>query len=135
MKSLIHGIILFILAMIIYFDWKDQEVPAFITTSLLIMSIILNISSGLNTAILSVLFGLLLIEQHYFSGLADLKVFIALGAFTQLWYSFFWFMAIILFSGLLWKVIAIKFLNKKHEIAFTPVFLLTYIVMIITNMV
>lgn len=124
---IIETLIGILICAIIFIDIKHkQEIPAFLSTTVLILSLISNPGNYLMT-LLGIAFGMLYLELSLFDGMADLKLFIALATFTQSLLDFAFFACLFAGLGLGYKLLIYLKIKHNKNIAFTPVFLLAYI--------
>jgi hypothetical protein len=124
---------LFILSAV---DLKYKQIPSIVSWAFILIILFLQGPSAVYGGTVMLILGLLLMDfsttQGFFEGGADLKVLIAIGMSLPGTLTLLIFIPILLFAGLLYKV-ALKYgLRKrgKDEIAFIPVFLVAYIILL-----
>jgi len=124
---IIVGIFLLIFSII---DWKVKNIPSIILTGTLFVVAFLN-PSNLWFGIMGFIVAYLLFEADFFSGIADVKVMTILTFLigTTRWFLFFLVLTVIL--GFIWKLVLKWKLKKEKIIAFIPVFLVVYLIMLI----
>jgi len=124
--------IIFGIALIIFtiFDFKINAVPSVFLTASLLIALAIN-PSNLVFGVLALLFGLLLYEFGYFSGMADLKITVMIGFLISNIYVLFAFFLAIMIYGILFKLIYKQKYKEKKECPFILVFLLTYLTIFI----
>lgn len=128
--NIIVGIALIVFA---YMDIKSKQLPSFLTTSLILVSAIVNYKD-LSYGILAFIFGYLLMEfsddpyLNFMGGIADLKVIVILGLMITSMIQFLVLCLLIVVIGTIYKFVAIK-LFKPKELAFIPSFLIVFLLM------
>lgn len=129
-------LLLFIL--LSYLDLKSKTLPSFLTTSIILIIATVNIKN-IEFGILGFIIGWLLMEgftddNSFFSGIADLKATVMLGLFATNVQEFMFLIVLLLIYGVVYKII-IKKMFKSKEVAFLPVFLITYITWMVLKIV
>lgn len=125
---LIVGIFLLMASIL---DWKFKAVPSILLTGMLFLAAFLN-SDNLFIGAMSFIAAFLLYESEFFTGIADLKVMTTLGFLIASPNSFLLFFMLTVTIGLFWTVIIkIRRKSKEEEVAFIPVFLLIYIILLL----
>lgn len=118
---------IFLIVIAVIDIWR-KEIPAIITTSFIIISLMAVGPIGIFSGIIMALFGWLFIELKFFEGGADLKVMAALGALTHTYTAIIAFIAITMVAGILYTFFLKYAVNQKlREAPFTPVFLIPLI--------
>jgi Flp pilus assembly protein protease CpaA len=118
------------LTMVSVIDIKYRAVPSIILTGFLFAIAFLN-PNNLFFGILGFILGYLLFESGYIGGVADIKIFTLLSFMVSSQAWFFIFIILTLVYGMVWKGLVKWKFNKETEFAFIPVFLFTYISMVI----
>lgn len=116
------------------FDIRSKSIPAFLsTTAIFLLAIRL---AWLNPLLLSFgivlgVFGLLLYELNYFSGMADIKALIIIGLTLGSFHQVIMTMMLTVILGLAYQVAMLKIMKYKEgeEIPFIPVFFIVYVVL------
>jgi len=126
--------ILFYLIVISIIDIKHKSIPAVFTTGAIFVLALLNIENIL-FGILAFIFAWFMIEADFFRGVADLKITTLLGLTIPSLIEFFALVLLILFFGFAYKITIRVIFKKKssEEVAFVPVFLCVYIVLLLVN--
>ena len=130
-----HAIIIVMLSLIAIIDFKHKEIPTLATTSLIFFSLFITGITGVFSGLLALILALLLLEQDYFGGMADLKVMVAIGILTPVYLRFSIFVVIMLSYGIVWKALNKYYLKETKECAFTPVFLMVYLTLLISGLI
>jgi hypothetical protein len=136
---MIELFLLLMLSLLTFIDLRRKTLPSPLTTSLIFILAIVNLDN-LPYGILAFIFGYLMMEGltddgEFFSGVADLKVCVALGLMVSNLFAFFLMVMLIVIFGVVYKSIIVKAVKKKGDIAFIPVFLFVYIAMLIIDKV
>ena len=118
-------VLLAYLVLISIIDIKHKELPAPLTTGMLFILLILN-PANLIFCVFALVFGLLMLEAEFFSGVADLKVTAMLGLMISDLNVFFMMMILIGLYGIVYKIVLKNILKQKKEIAFIPVLFMVY---------
>lgn len=109
-------------------DLKAHKMPAFLTSAMILVLCVMNYDNILFGVIAGV-FGLLLMELKFYSGIADLKSTIILGLMMNNFNSFFIFMLMLMFFGVIYKIVvklSYKYADTDY-VAFVPLFLFVFI--------
>jgi len=131
-------LVMLIIASII--DYKSKSVPSFWLTTMILIPLIYCVITSSTTnilyALLSFATAYLLYDFDFFKGVADIKAMTVLGFFIENYMTFFVMVIILMSIGVLWKVFwSWKFRHYNYDIPeefpFIPVFLVTFIVVII----
>jgi len=123
------------LIVISFIDIFIKSVPSILTYTFIIFNLFFIEPTSLLYGIILLVFALLLMEfpnekQAFFSGGADLKVMFAIGLVMRSKVEIAIFIISVMEIGLLYKSLADHYLSKKskhREIAFIPVFLISYL--------
>jgi hypothetical protein len=120
-------------------DIRKQTLPSILTTSGIFLVAIANFQN-LPYGILAFIFGWILMDGfadkgEFFSGVADLKMMVLLGLMTSTLGMFLVTCVLVVIFGTLYKVFAVKVFKQKEVTAFIPVFLLTFITLMIIKYV
>lgn len=124
--------ILAILAIASILDLKTKKVPSFFLTSAILASTFLFLDN-IQFALIAGVFGLLLYEFNYFSGIADIKALILIGLSIPTIDSVLTMMLFVMFAGVGYQALQKK--RGKTEIAFLPVITAVYLMMILGGLV
>jgi hypothetical protein len=113
-----------------YLDIRSKTLPSFLTTSIILITAMVNLKN-IEFGVLGFILGWLLMEGFtddnlFFSGVADLKAMVMISLFATTLGEFMLMTILLLIFGLVYKVIIKKMFNPK-EVAFLPVFLITYV--------
>jgi len=108
-------------------DVKNKEIPSLYTTGLIFFLIVIFGLEGLMSGAVSFILGWLLVDADFFSGTADLKLLTAMGIMIPFRWVLLTFLVIFMFYGIVYKILIVKIMKHKGEIAFVPVILCTYI--------
>lgn len=130
--DVIYLIVLFFLVIFSILDWKVRKIPAIFLTGALFIVAVINFVN-LQYGIFALLLAIILYEGDFFSGLADIKVMAMMGFLVNNFNSLVIMFLLIGVYGLIYKVVLKIYHRKEKEIAFIPVFLLTYINMLIVG--
>lgn len=126
MYFIVNAVILLALIVIAVIDIWKKKVPSFMTTLTILLSFIFyfeNITYG----IMALLFGLVLYEMDWMSGIADLKGTVILGLLAP---TMFWALVTPLFIVVIGNVyiFCVKKISKERDpVAFFPIFPIIYI--------
>lgn len=134
MIGTIELIFLTFLVIVSLIDLKWHSVPSILTTGA-IFTIAVLYSSNLYFGILGLILGLLLLEADFFRGMADLKMTVMLSFFITSLVGFFYMAVLLMFLGLVYKIIVKTILKKKGEYPFIPVYLATYVTLLLINVI
>jgi len=138
MINWLQYLVLIFLILVSFIDLKKRTLPSPLTTSAIFVVAIVNIEN-LPFGILAGILGWLLTDfykddySNVFSGLSDLKMTVLLGLMVSNINAFLLFTFLLVFFGVAYKIIIVKFFPKEKEIAFIPVFLIIFIVMILVE--
>ena len=128
---IIAGIFLVILSIldIKTFDLKEGYIPAFLTTSFLIIIFVIGTPKTIYSGMLAALLALLFIEMEVFHGVPDIKIFIAAGMTLPTMLNVLYFGAMMLAVGIIYKGLILWRVTKgkNTEIPFIPAILIAYI--------
>ena len=131
------GINIFIivwLGMLSVIDLRYKKIPAFMSTTFLLTTLILFGEANLYVGIIAFVMGLLIIDLGFMSGEADLKLFSGLGVVVGS--QIFSYLILVVGLGIVYKIIYKKIIKpKEDECAFIPVFLVTYLVMLFSHLI
>jgi len=117
---------LLVLILITIMDIRKREFPAILTTSLLFVVAIINISN-IEFGVLAFILGWLLLDIDFIGGVGDLKVITVMGLFVSSMGMFLLFTMLILIFGTVYKLLMIKIMKQKDETAFIPALLTVFI--------
>ena len=123
--------------MMSFLDLRSKTLPSFLTTSIIFIVAIVQMKN-LEFGILGFVMGWLLMEgftddDSFFSGVADLKATVMLSLFASTIQEFMFLIVLLLIFGVVYKII-VKKLFKPKEVAFIPVFLITYLTWMILKL-
>lgn len=124
-------IILGMLILIAILDWKTKSVPSVITTALIFSALFIN--QNVLFGLLAFVFGYLLYEFDFFSGVADIKAVTIIGLMVSSVPFFFGFCGITVVIGLFWKIVYKQNNPKAKEVPFIPAILFTYIILLLSG--
>ena len=131
----------FLLAMAII-DIKYRKIPSFFLTAMILLLIIVNIHQGpalLSFGIAGFVFAWLLYDFDYIRGIADVKALTIVSLTVSTLVQFAILMVIIGMVGLMYQLVALRFLNKevknikdffkfRDEVPFIPAIFIVYII-------
>lgn len=123
----INFVVAILLAIVVGFDLKSKQVPAILTTSIILVLSILNIAH-LQYGIIAFIFGWLLFEFDFIGGLADVKVITIIGLMCSSLFGIFGMIILVTLYGSIYKI-AFGMILKKDAVAFTLPLFLIYITM------
>lgn len=118
-------------------DLKYKQIPSIVSWAFILIILFLQGPSAVYGGAVMLIVGLLLMDfshtQGFFEGGADLKVLIAIGMSLPGTLTLLMFIPLLLFAGLMYKVTLKYGLRKrgKDEVAFIPVFLIAYILLLV----
>ena len=118
---IVNIIILILLVIIALVDLKNKVIPSFLTTMAVLLTFIFYYEN-LIFGIMALLFGLILYEIDWMSGVADLKGIAILGLLAP---NMFWGLMTPLFVVIIGNAYIFatkKILKSKEPIAFFPIF-------------
>ena len=121
----IEMLVLLFLFIISLADLKWKAIPSIVMTGMLFVVAVVNTSNFFYFGLLTI-FGLLMYEFDFISGIADLKAFAIIGFVISSHYEVFIFMMLFVVFGFFYKVLSKYMLKEKYEIAFLPVFFFSY---------
>jgi hypothetical protein len=132
-------IILGYLLVLSLIDLKKHEIPSVYTTIGILILAGVNVATspiGLNYGILAFVVGWFLFELDFFAGLADIKVLTILGLLVADIQTFSVMIFFVVLYNLIYQIILKKFWQKKNkeDIAFIPVFFLTYLTIFLISL-
>jgi len=124
---------LFFLGLLSFLDVKTHNIkgggiPSAITSSFMIYSFLFYFMIGypvVVTGIIGILIAILLYDLKLFSGMADLKVMVAVSFAMPDFFSVLMFGMLLSFLSIFYKLYLSKYIKKK-VIPFIPVFLISY---------
>ena len=116
-----------LLAIVVGFDIKAKQVPAILTTSIILVLSIVNVDH-LQFGAIAFIFGWLLYEFEFFEGLADVKVITAIGLMCSSMFGIFALIILVTIYGAIYRA-AFGLILKKKAIAFTVPLFLIYLTM------
>jgi len=119
-------IVLGFLLVVSLIDWKLKVLPSIMLTAMLFVVAVLN-PANLWFGIMCFIMAWLLYEADYFSGIADIKVMTIIGFMLSTTNYLFGFILLVVFFGLVWKVLVKWKFKKDKEVAFLPVFFFCYL--------
>ena len=126
--ELFAGFFLFVMSL---FDLKHKEVISIIPTSCILALAILNFQY-IMFGVLGFVFAYLLYEFNYIGGVADIKAIVIISLMLTNLYQFYNFMLLVGVLGLIYIGISCLILDKKKkDVAFVPLFLLIYIILVV----
>lgn len=129
---MIDSSIIVLIALIAFsvIDLKWKAIPSVLLTTTLFLVAVVN-PQNFYFAILCGLFAVLLYEFGFIGGIADIKATIIIGFIFTNYYEVFAFMILFVLLGTIYKIMAKVILSKYKEIevAFLPVYLITYILL------
>lgn len=134
---MIEIFLLLMLLMLSIIDIKYKKLPSSLTTSIIFILALVNFNN-LMFGVLMFIFAYMMMEGltdkgEFFTGVADLKVTVMLGLMINNIYALMFLIFLILIIGVVYKIIMMKFLKQKNEIAFIPVFLIVYIILLVVQ--
>ena len=124
---LVIAVALFLLAISII-DIKLKAVPKILTSAVILVLMIVNIPN-IFFGLIATMFGFLLWELGEIGGIADIKAMTIIGLMLSNVIQVFVFFIVVAVVGLLYKAFMKYVLKKKQEIAFIPVYFITFILM------
>jgi len=143
MQYIIEIITILVLVFLSIIDLKTYNlsegcIPSALTTMFILFTFLGKDDATVNIIyliILSALIGVLLLDLNTFHGLADLKIFIALGLTTNNIIGIIILTLILLIISIIYKTI-VKLIrerkgNLNNEIAYIPIMLVSYIIHLI----
>ena len=134
---MIEMFLLIALTVLTIIDIKERKFPAVLTTTIILVLLLVKIDN-IHFGILAFVFGWLLLEFEYFSGGADLKVMTMIGLMIDNLASFMFSIMIILIVGTVYTILMVKvlkFKDKIDEVPYIPVFLISYIIILLSNLI
>jgi len=120
-------VVALLLSIVVGFDIKKHQVPAILTTSIILVLSIVNMDH-LQFGAIAFVFGWLLYEFEFFEGLADVKVITAIGLMCSSLFGIFALIILVTIYGTIYRT-AFGLILKKKAIAFTVPLLLIYLTM------
>ena len=123
---------LLVLILLTILDIRKREFPAIITSALLFVVAIVNISN-IEFGVLAFILGWLLLDIDFIRGIGDLKVITIMGLFVSNMGMFFLLTILILIVGTVYKLLMVKVMKQKDETAFIPALLVVFITFQIVN--
>jgi hypothetical protein len=123
---------LLVLILLTILDIRKREFPAIITSALLFVVAIVNISN-IEFGVLAFILGWLLLDIDFIRGTGDLKVITIMGLFVSNMGMFFLLTILILIVGTVYKLLMVKVMKQKDETAFIPALLVVFITFQIVN--
>lgn len=123
-------ILLAYLILISIIDIRHKTLPSPLTTGMLLVLLIINVSN-LSFGIIALVLGLFLLEAEFFTGVADLKVTAMLGLMINDINIIFTMILLLGLYGIVYKIFLKYILKAKKEIPFIPVFLAIYITLLL----
>ena len=123
----INIVVAILLAMVVGFDLKSKQVPAILTTAIILALSILNIDH-LQYGIIAFIFGWFLYEFDFIGGIADVKVITIIGLMCSSLFGIFAMIILVTIYGTIYKI-AFGLILKKDAVAFTLPLFLIYITM------
>lgn len=130
---IINIVVVVLFAIVVYFDLKSHEIPAFFTTSILFILSIVNFAN-IPYGIIALIFAWMLYETDFMKGIADVKMIAAIGLMCSSIYAIISLVILVTVYGALYKIMMNVALKKK-EIAFTLPLLLCYLIMWISGVI
>jgi hypothetical protein len=125
--------LLIITTIFAWIDIKVKAIPSIFLTAVIFLMLAL-FPQNLIYGLLALLISIILYEGDFIKGLADIKVITFLGLSISTMFNFFTFIGILLFSGIIAKVLVdLKSKGNKEGFAFVPVILIAYIIYILIN--
>ena len=124
--------VLLVLILLTILDIRKREFPAIITSALLFVVAIVNISN-IEFGVLAFILGWLLLDIDFIRGTGDLKVITIMGLFVSNMGMFFLLTILILIVGTVYKLLMVKVMKQKDETAFIPALLVVFITFQIVN--
>ncbi|MCK5293900.1 MAG: hypothetical protein KAJ49_04560 [Arcobacteraceae bacterium] len=134
---MIEMFLLIALTVLSIIDIKRRVFPAVLTTTIILVLLLVKMDN-IQFGILAFVFGWLLLELEYFSGVADLKVMTMIGLMINNLASFMFSIMIILIVGTVYTILMVKvlkFKDKIDEVPYIPVFLISYIIMLLSGLI
>ena len=116
-----------LLAIVVGFDIRSKQIPAILTTSIILVLSIVNVDN-LQFGVIAFIFGWLLYEFEFFEGLADVKVITAIGLMCSSMFGIFTLIILVTIYGAIYRV-AFGIIVKRKAIAFTVPLFLIYLTM------
>jgi len=132
MISVLVWVVLAFLVVVSVIDLKVKRVPSILLDGFLFAIAFITISSqpqALSLGLLGFIASYLLYEANFFHGIADIKVFTMISFMLINSYHLLGFLVLVMFFGIIYKSV-VKIRTKDNECAFLPVFLATYITMV-----
>jgi hypothetical protein len=126
MYFIVNAVILLALIIIAIIDIWKKKVPSFMTTLTILLAFIFYFDN-LVYGIIAFLFGLVLYEMDWMSGIADLKGTVILGLLAP---TMFWALVTPLFIVVIGNayIFCVKKISKERDpVAFFPIFPIIYI--------
>lgn len=120
-------VVAILLAIVVGFDIKSKQIPAILTTSIILILSIVNVDH-LHFGVIAFIFGWLLYEFEFFEGLADVKVITAIGLMCSSMFGIFALIILVTIYGAIYRI-AFGQILKKKAIAFTIPLFLIYLTM------
>lgn len=121
-------IVLAFLCLVAIIDLKVKQIPAVFTTAMIFVAIVLR-PENLFFGVLAFVFAVLLKDLDQGRGMADMKVMILIGFMINNIITFAIFMILTVIIGAIYTLLYRKFIIKKGEIPFLPVFFVVYAVL------
>jgi len=123
-------IVLGFLLVVSFIDWKLKVLPSVMLTAMLFVVAFLN-PANLWFGIMGFIVAYMLYELDYFRGVADIKVMTMIAFMLSTTNNFLGFVLLVVWFGLVWKVLIKWRLPKEKDVAFLPVFLFVYIALMV----
>jgi len=125
--------LLFIISLI---DLRTKQVPAFLTTAIIFMIAMVNMTEvqfgliHIGFGVLAFIFAYMLYEMNFIGGIADIKVLVIIGMMVRTIPIFFLFMLLVLIFGIAYKL-TWRYILKKPDDAEVPYIISLWAVYII----
>jgi Flp pilus assembly protein protease CpaA len=130
-------VVFFLLLVITLIDLKTKKVPAFLTTATLLVALMVNFQffdvgiAHLSLGVMAFIFGYMLYELDFISGVADIKVIAIIGVMLLNFDFLFIFFILVGLIGLVYKIIwrVVMKKQRKDEAPFIFALLCIYLIL------
>lgn len=127
MVNLVPFVAAFLFLIMVFFDVKYKEIPSVLGTSVLFVLSVVN-TNHLSYAVMMCFFALLLYEFGLFSGIADVKMIVAVGFLISSLFGVFSFVVVLTLYTAVYNVLMRLLLKVDGVYAGTVPIFLSYIV-------
>jgi hypothetical protein len=137
MTEAIIWVVLGFFILVSLIDWRFKAIPSVLMTGMLFVvafvSTVLINETTLLFGVLSFIFAKLISELDEHRGMADTKATVIIGFMLASWQGFIQYIVILIFLQMAYTFVMRTWIYKKGEFPFLPLYLIVYIILLISG--